>query len=455
MKKVAIVGAGEIGAFIAERLAAEQFEVTVIDHNPMVLANLRNTVDVAGFLGNATSLRDLTAAEIRDADLLIATTNQDETNLVACLLAKELKIPYNIAVTRYLGFRGQRSPFNSQQFGIDVMINSSEAVRNEVMEVIESRGASEVGSFADGQIILIGYQVESRSDFCGKTVADVSKNDAEPLFHLATIVRHHTALPPAPKTLIQEGDYLYLTTIQRHLPDVNALLNVEALKSRTAVICGGNFLSEMLAGALLNRHFSVTMLVENGDKALMLKEHFRARRHFHVEVGSGLDMRLQRRVKVPATAVFVASTRDDATNITACMVAKHLGVSKTVAMIKRNDMLSMCRHAGVDIHIAPRLATAKLIQKVVHENRVLDYKAVAQTNLEVVELETAEHSRVLKGRLKDLRLPEGAVVGGVFSAGVPALPNPEHTFKAGDRVVILTPPEHILEVETLFASTRA
>lgn len=452
MKKVAIVGAGEIGSFIAERLSAEQFEVTVIDHDPAVLSRLQNTVDVAGFLGNATSLRDLYDAEIRDADLLIATTNQDETNLIACLLAKELKIPYNIAVTRYLGLRDHQSPFNSKQFGIDLMINSSEAVQNEIMEVIESRGASEVGSFAGGQIILIGYQVESNSPMVGKSVDEFSRNGVEALFHVATIVRHHETVTPKPQTVIESDDYLYLTTTQEHMPDVNAALDVGTLKSRTVVIAGGNFLSQMLAGALLNRQFRVTMLVENEERARLLKDHFQGRRHFHVEVGSGTELRLQRRVKVASTSVFIASTRHDAANLTACMVAKHLGVAKTVAMIRRTDMLNLCRQAGVDINIAPRLATAKLIQRVVHEDRVLDYKAVAQTNLEVIEMEVSNNSKALKLSLKDLRLPKAAVVGGILSQGVPSLPTPELRLKAGDHIIVLTPPEHILEVETLFGN---
>jgi trk system potassium uptake protein TrkA len=452
MKRVVIIGGGEIGTFIAERLGAEQFDVTVVDNNPLVLAALQNRIDVACVLANATSMQELRDAEIADADILIATTQKDETNLIACLLAGELGIPHKIAVTRYLGFRGQQQALDSMRFGINLLVNSSEAVQNEILNVIETRGASEVATFADGRITLIGYHVEASSHLVGMTVGQVAGRGDAALFHVATLVRDQRPTRPDEDTLLQKDDYLYLIVTQEHLPDLNEALHAETIKSRTAVIFGDNFLSQMLAGALLNRHFNVTMLVSTQEKATFLKEHFRERRHFHVEVGSGMELRLLRRVKVPTTSVFIASSRYDTRNITACMAAKYLGVNKTVAMVRRPDMVELCRPAGVDVHIAPRLAAAKLIQKAVHEDRLVDYKAMAQTNLEAIELEARGDCRALLKPLCELKLPEGTVVGALVSAAGPMLPDPDYALKEGDRVILLTLPQHLMEVEALFAA---
>lgn len=450
MKKIAIVGAGEIGGFLAGRLATEQIDVTVIDHNQAVLTALRNTMDVAGILGDATSIGDLREAEIQDADLFIATTWQDETNLISCLLAKELGVKQTIAVTRYLGLRGQKVPIDSSALGIDLMVNASSAVKNEIMDIIETTGANEVARFSGGQIILVGVQVGENGGLNGKTVDSLCGNGPRPHLSIASLVRGNDLLEFNGETRLEDGDYLYVLSTQEHQAELNKALCVETIKNRTAVISGDNFLSQLLADALLNRHFHVTMLATTEKKALFLHNHFEGRHQIQVEVGSGCEVKLLRRVKVPSTSVFIATNTDDATNLTACMIAKSLGAGKTIATIKRTDILPLCRKAGVDVNIAPRLATAKVIQRVVHENRVLDYRAVSQTNLEVVELVAKPGCKAVKAPIAKLRLPKGVVIGAIASGKGSSLTSPEMRIQPGDRVIVLTLPEHLMAVESMF-----
>jgi trk system potassium uptake protein TrkA len=447
--KIAIVGAGEIGTFLAERLTAEKIDVTVIDRDPEVLSMLQNTMDVAGVLGNATSIRDLKEAGIEDARLFIATTRQDETNLISCLLAKELRIPHTIAVTRYLGLRGQRQHLKSQALGIDLLVNSSEAVVNEVMETIETTGASEVARFVEGRIILIGYQVAEGSPLVSRTVGSLC-GDPPGRFSVASIVRQNELLEFGEQTPLQDGDYLYILTTREHMPALNEVLSVETIKTRNVVIYGDNFLSQLLATALLNRHFHVMMLASTEEKAQFLRNHFHDRHHFQLERGTGTEVKLLRRVKVPTTSLFIASHTDDANNLTACMLAKAIGAAKTIATIKRTDILPLCLKAGVDVNIAPRLATAKVIQRVVHEERVLDYRAVSQTNLEVIELVAKAGSKVVRAPIRSLKLPKGVIIGAIASGETTSLPRPEDRIREGDKVIVLTLPEHLLEVEELF-----
>lgn len=451
MRKIAIVGAGEIGTFLAERFSAEGIDVTVIDRDPEVLSALQNRLDVAGSVGSATSIHDLQSASVEDADLFIATTRQDETNLIACLLATELHIPHKIAVTRYLGLRGQRRKLESHKLGIDLMVNASEAVNHEIMDNVETTGASEVARFADGRIILVGYQIGERSELAARTVREIVTAAGETRFNVAAVVRGQELLTPQDNLVFQQGDYLYILSTQERLPELNTVLNVETIKTRSAVIYGDNFLSQILAGALLNRHFHVTVVAARPEKAQLFRHAFKGRADLHVESGDGTEVKLLRRVKVPATSVFIAANTDDATNLTACMVAKALGVGKTIATIRRTDILPLCRKAGVDVNVAPRLATARVIQRLVHENRVLNYRAVSQTNLEVVELAVQKDSRALRAPLKELRLPRRTVIGAVVVNDVATLPTPDTRLSDGDRVILLTHPEQLTELESYFA----
>ncbi|MDH5750891.1 MAG: Trk system potassium transporter TrkA [Deltaproteobacteria bacterium] len=450
MKKIAIVGAGEIGTFLAERLTEEKNDVTVIDKDPQILAILQESMDVAGYLGNATRIEDLTAAGVSDVDLFIATTRQDETNLISCLLADELKVPHKIAVTRYLGLREQRKSLESRHLGIDLLVNSSEALLNEVLNLVETTGAAEVARFADGRIIFISFLVEEHSALTYLTVDELCGGDQERRFSVATILRDGALLEPSSDLVFKEGDYIYLLTTRTHLPELNDVLNVETIKSRTAIIAGDNFFSQILAGALINRHFHVTMLTSSDEKTQLLQSQFQNRTQFQVETGEGSDVKLLRRIKVPSTSVFIAANKDDSANLTACLVAKSLGVGKTIAIIRRHDLAPLCRRFGVDAHIAPHLATAKVVQEMVHENRVLSYRAVSQSNLEVIELEAMPKSRAVKENIGKLKLPPGVVIGGIASGERTTLPRGKDRIQPRDKVIVLTLPEHILEVEEIF-----
>jgi trk system potassium uptake protein TrkA len=451
MKKVVIVGAGEIGAFIAERLAAEHMDVTVMDENPDALSTLRSKLDVAAVQGNGASLADLIAAGAQSADLFIAATNWDETNLIICLLAHELKIPNKIAVTRMISANPAQNRFDYTKFGIDLIVNTNEALRDEMLGVVESPGVSELATFADGNIILIGHQVGKKSNFLGKTVREATGEETESFFHVAAAVRDRELIEPEAQFRLEEDDYVYLITTAELLPILKTMLQVESIRSRSAVIYGDNRLAQLLAAGLLNRHFRVTMLAESGEKARQIRESFANRRQFAVEVGSGTEIKLLKRVNVAESSAFFATTPDDATNFTACVAAKYLGVGKTIANIRRDDILPLSHSAGVDVVVAPRLAAAKVIQKAVHEERLLDYRAVGQTNLEVVEVEAGKGCKAASKSLGELKLPDGVIIGGIVSNGDSSLPTPQSRIHARDKVIVLTLPERLLEVEALFA----
>jgi len=194
-------------------------------------------------------------------------------------LAHEIKIPHTIAITRYLGSVDKKSVFDSRPLGIDMIVNSSEAVKDEIMETIETTGPSEVATFSEGQIILVGYQVGEHSPVLGRTIAELAGNGSDLRFFVAVLVRKHVALAPRPEIRLEKGDYLYLITTREHLPDFNTALKVETIKTRTAVIYGDNFLSQLVAGALLNRHFHVTLLARSEEKAAFFRNRFGNRRH--------------------------------------------------------------------------------------------------------------------------------------------------------------------------------
>ncbi|MDH4224404.1 MAG: Trk system potassium transporter TrkA [Deltaproteobacteria bacterium] len=450
MKKIMIIGGGEIGSFLAERLIAENMEVTVMDEDPDTVQNLSNRIDAACLVGNGANIRDLIRAGAGAMDLFISATNLDDANLIACLLARELGVPNKIAVTRQMDATHLNRKFQTAKLGIDLMINVSEAVRDELMLVVEESGVSEIASFSEGRFVLIGHQIDEKSFFAGRTVEEVTGAENRRFFQVAAVVRQEKLVISSPGLMLELGDYIYFTVTQEHFSNLQTVLHVEGFKERKAVIVGDGHLPYLLASSLLARHFQVTVLTGDEKSAEELRRQFVHRPKFRAEVGDGTEIRILKRIKVPSVSHFFAITPDDSTNLTACMVAKYLGVGKTLALIKRNDILTLSQKAGVDVSIAPRLAAAKLVQKAVHMEKLLDYRPVTQLDLEVVELEAREGSKVTKGTIGHLKLPEGTIIGGIVSKGVADLPHPKRKIQAGDQVIVLTEADKLMNLEGFF-----
>ncbi|MDH4121970.1 MAG: Trk system potassium transporter TrkA [Deltaproteobacteria bacterium] len=445
--RVMIVGGGEIGGFLAERFVAEGMDVTVLDQDPVVVANLAQRVDAACVQGNGASVRDLTKARVKSMDLFISATQLDDANLISCLLAHQMGVPQKIAVTRKMDSKTIRYRFDHRKIGIDTVINLSEAVTSEMMEALDTSGVSEVASFAGGKIKLIGQELDSTSDLVGRAAERLSGGDDD--YFLAAVIREQIPLPPE-NLILAPGDYLYLLAVKEKIPAVYKLLNVEEIKHRTAVICGNGQLTEQLVTALLDRYFQVTVVVDTPHQMESLRHQFHNRPHLKVKHGPMLDLKTLRHAGVPNTSLFISVSEEDTVNMTACMGAKHMGAGKTMAAIKRNDFLAVWQDMGLDVAVAPRLAAAKLVQKAVHGESLVNYRAMAQANLEVVELELKEGAKAVGKSLEKLRLPEGVVIGGVVSDGKVSFPGAGSVLQSGDRVIVMTPPEYLLDMEKLF-----
>ena len=481
-RRVAIIGGGEIGGFIAERLSEEQFDVLVLDRDPRVLAGLSDRLDVASELGNATSLADLRAARVHEVEVLIAATHRDETNLVCCLLAEQLGVPHKIAITRRMRQGDEVHRYLADQVQIDLLLNVNEVVRDEILDVIEAQGASEVGRFADGQVVLMGVAVRRGSALIGTTAAALTRSEdlllgegasmrlsngvgtsgaeeqtgttvdgaerADAL-RVAALVREGALFAANGETKLQEGDYFYAFSTPAALETLREV-NEAGPFSRRAVVCGGGFLVRLVVNELLARWYRVTWIVDDPASLPRALGAVESLPGLTWHVGEPTRVALQRQL-VRGADVFISACARDETNLMACMLARALGVEQTVALIQRGELAALALEIGIRAHVSPRLATAKSLQRAIHGSRLRDYKAMVHSHLDAIELEVKERSRAVGKTLVQLKAPPKTVFGAVVSDRTVHLPGEHLRLRCGDRLVALTDPAHLLELQGLFA----
>ena len=451
-----IIGAGETGFYIASEFSEGNFEVTLIDEKPHRLRYIQRSLNVAGILGNGTSLSILERAGIDKADLIIACTNRDETNLICCLLASYYKVKYKIAVTRTASFLRKKIVSRFLESGVSQIINSSLVTAREIIDTVSLASATEVSAFGEKNVWLVGYKVKSDSPWNNVVLKDIRQQPGHEQFLIASIVREGKSFIPDGNNRIQEGDYVYVLTSRQIASGLNEILNERIYSNRRAIIAGETQVADRVATGLLKSHYSVTMICRDELTLVKMKRRFSSKRMFNAVLGNSEVVKLQLQLDVSMASLFVAASDDDHQNIASGIVAHYLGAKKTVCMINRQDFISPAEKAGIDVVISPRLSTARLVKKVIRGGKqALNYTTISETDMEVLELIADEGSSILGQPLREIKLPPGILFGALLKEhNKVIIPTGDTVLEAGDKVVTVSTPECVSKLKELLEGQK-
>lgn len=443
--KILIVGAGETGFYIASEFSEDNFKVTLIDENPHQLKVIQRSLNVAGILGNGTSLSVLESAGIESTDLLIASTDHDETNLICCLLANHYNIKHKIAITKTDSFISKKVIAQYLDSGISQIINSTVVTAQEIIATASVASATEVSAFGEKNILLVGCRIKKDSPWENLYLKDIRQHGEKNQFLIASIVRDGKSSIPSGQDQIIEGDYVYILIPRDHVDNLNNLLNVRISTARKAVIAGENLIAERVASGLLRSHYSVTMICSNEISTLKMQKQFAHRKRFSVIQGNPEEVKLQLKADVAVSSLFVAVTDDDQLNIESGIVARYLGASKVISLINRQDLIQPAASADLDVVISPRLITARQVKKLIRgREQSLHYTTISETNMEVMEMVTNNNSTILKKPIKEIDFPHYSLVGALIKGKDNVIiPTGDTTIEAGDKVIMVTIPEGV------------
>jgi trk system potassium uptake protein TrkA len=450
--RVVICGAGQVGFGIAERLAFEGHDVSVIDLSARLIANVRDQLDVRGVVGHGSHPDVLAAAGAEDADLLIAVTQADEVNMVAAQVCHTLfQVPTKIARVRAQSYLSPvyRSMFARDQLPIDVVISPEIEVGEMVMRRLALPGAVETVRFGDDKIIVVGIM-------CGEDcpVVDTPLRQLTELFpNLGAVVvgvfRGGDLIVPRSSDMLRVGDLVYVVTPREQVRRTLVIFGHEEPKASRVIIAGGGNIGFYVAQQLEAREPAtrVKIVEATRERALRIADELT---RAVVLNGSALDQDVLREAGVEDADTLVALTNDDQANIIACVMAKTLGCTRNLSLINNVSYPALANALGIDAYVNPRAVTISRVLRHVRRGRIESVHSLQNGSAEVIEAEALETSPLVGQPLRDLRLPPGVRVGAVMRRGKPIEINGSTQIAARDRVVMFALADKVHQVEQMF-----
>lgn len=440
--RIVIVGAGAVGSYLAERLSSEGQDVVVIEDDEDRAAELQDRIDALVITGNGASPATLQEAGVDRSDLLIAVSNSDGANVLACHVAAELGVKRTVA-------RVEDPDMREALVGLEVdfVIDPGEAAAKELLALVHQSGVSEVVEFGGGALVLVGATIPRTSRLIGWPLAELRANRDDWDWVVAAVVRHGVTIVAHGDTVIEAEDHVLVMVGADDVERATELLGVRHRPVRRVVILGSTRVAELTARIMLEDGYEVILIDEDHGRCRKIAERLAKALVINDDptnpdtLGSlNLDDR----------DTVLALTGWDHVNVLGCLVAKALGAATAVARFNRIDYVNLLAGTGIDAAVSSRLIAAGAILRFVRRGRVHSVVTFNDTDAEAIELEVAATSAARGRTLQELGLPRGAVVGGLLRAGESFVPTGMTTIESGDRVIVFSMPQCIDEVEHLF-----
>ncbi|CAN2049478.1 trk system potassium uptake protein [Candidatus Magnetomoraceae bacterium gMMP-1] len=443
--KVIIIGAGEVGFHIASRLAFENKEVVVIDKNDNALRRISESIDVQVFKGSGSSPEILNKVGIQDADILLAVTDSDETNLVACLFTdlispsvKKLVRLRNAEYTLFYETLQQGAPH------IDTLINPDiEAVKT-IERLMSVPGAVDVSEFANGRIKLIGIRLDETSPVAGLKLMDLPQMKNNGRMLIAGVIRNEKLIIPSGMDKLTAGDLVYFICDREHLDNALIIYGKCAEIVRRVLIVGGGRIGERMAVFLESQSIYTKLIEKEPDRCIELA---RELNKTIVLQGDGSDQEILREENIQDMDLVITLTGSEEINILASLLAKRMGARKTITRISKFSYLPLVEAIDIEHVVSPRLSAVNTILQHIRKGNVLSAISIKGEQAEVLEAVALENSTVVGKPLKNLSFPKGALVIGIIRGNHTIIPKGNSVIEPMDKIIIFAVREAIQKVE--------
>lgn len=447
--KIVIIGAGEIGYDLASVLSKEKHDVIVVDRDKSCLDKVSENLDVLCFEGNATSAKDLVDAGVKDADIMIAVTSIDEVNMIASMMSKRLGAEMVIARVRSDELSRPNAPLKSTDLGIDVLIHPEQSAALEIVRLIKRASASDLINLADGKMQLIGLRIGKSSPLTGKLISDYAQEFPDITFRVTAIARKGLTIIPSGNLRIQALDQLFILAKTEDIPAIIKTTGKPDVEINRIMIAGGTPIGAMIVRILCReeKKWNIKLIEPDYDTAVELAQELK---DVLVLNGNPTDPDLLATEGITDTDAFISVTDDEESNIISCLMAKHLEVKKTVALVSKSDYIPLSQTIGLDAAVNKKSAASNEIHRHVRGGRVISVTALQGIKAEVIELQAAPKSKIVKKPIHKITFPEGCVVGGILRNGSIEIATGQSQVNPNDRVIIFCLPEAIDKVTSLF-----
>lgn len=434
---IIILGAGQVGSTLAESLEHEKNDITVIDTDAEKLRYLQERIDIRTIEGNGALPNVLLQADAKDTEMLIAVTDNDETNIVACQVAYTLfKIPTKVARIRATQYLAHQELFCNEAIPIDYRISPESLVTNSIQRLIEHPGALQVLDFADGQVQLIAIKSYYGGEQVGHTLKDFYQSLPDIALRIVAIYRSNRSISFCENTTIEIGDEIFLIAAKQNIKKIMGALRKIDSDYKRVMIAGGGNIGSRLAKAL-EQDYQVKVIEHNQTKAEKLAEELTKGAVLYGDV-SDRDLLISENIEY--VDVFCSLTNDDEANIMSGLLAKKLGVRQAMALITRKAYIDLIEGGKIDIAISPQQATIGSILTRLRKGDVVNVYSLRRGAAEAIEIIVhgdKKTSKVVGRKVEEIKLPPNTQIGAVVRG--------KHIMITCDQVVI-EPEDHVVVV---------
>ena len=450
--KIVIAGAGEVGCHLAKMLSGEANDITVIDSRQERLDVLSATTDVITVYGNPSAINVLQEAGVASADLFIAVYPSDsqDVNIVSAMLAKKLgskKATARIDNEEYLSYENK---YLFTEMGIDLMFYPEKIAAGEIIDLLKRTASTDSMDFARGKLQIAVFKLEESSALLGMSMAEFSAVAAEQghSFRVVAIARGNDTIIPGFDTKFKYHDLVFIISRRDGMEMLMKYIGKKDIEIKNVMILGGSPIGEIVARQMSRQMDTVKLIEMNKEKCLELSEKLPDNVIVVNGDGRNSDMLIEESIK--DFDAFVAVTNSSETNILACVAAKRLGITRTIAEVENLEYIRLAESMGVDAIINKKLITAGRIYKFTLSNKVRFIKYMSGTNAEVLEYIVAPDTAITKRTLKDMNFPKNAIIGGIIRGNEAIIAVGDTQIQAYDRVAVFALPEAVKEVDRFF-----
>ncbi|MAS82896.1 MAG: Trk system potassium transporter TrkA [Legionellales bacterium] len=449
--KIIILGAGQVGASVAANLVNENNDITLVDNNPATLQLISERHDLRTITGVASHPSVLAKAGAKDADMILAVTNSDEVNMIACQVAYTLfHTPMKIARIRETEYLSSTTLFAQEALPIDVLISPEKLVTEYIKKLIENPGALQVLDFANGQAQMVALKASYSGMLVGHSLRNLKKQLPNIEYKIAIIFRNNQAIIPIAETVIEADDEIFFISSKKSIRLLLQVIRFKEKPLKSIMIAGGGNIGLKLAG-LLEDNYKVKLLEFDPEKAHFASESLKKT---IVLNGDGADEELLHEEDIDRTDVFCALTNADEANIISSMLAKRLGARKVMALINRAAYVDLVQSNTIDIAISPQQATIGSLLAHIRKGDVVVVHALRRGAAEAIEAiahGNTTSSKVVGKKIGDINLPPGSTIAAIVRGDNVLMSNKRTIIETEDHLIlIVSDKKHVAEVESLF-----
>ncbi len=449
--KIIILGAGQVGSSVAENLVSEDNDITVVDTDSVRLQAMLDRLDLRTVLGSASHPEVLQRAGCEDADMILAVTSSDETNMVACQIAYTLfHTPTKIARVRSSAYLQYKEIFTQEAIPVDVLISPEQVITNYVCGLIENPGALQVLDFADGKIQLVAVRVFHGGPLVGHELSELKKHMPSVETRVAAIYRRGAPIAPEGNTVIEVDDVVFFVAARENIRIVMRELRREDRPVKRVMLAGGGNIGLRLA-KLLEGRYQVKLIDHKQENCIRIAESLDKTIVLHGDVA---DEKLLLEENIENIDVFCAVTNDDEANILSALLAKRMGARKVMALINRSAYVDLVESSDIDIAISPQQAMIGSLLAHVRKGDVVMVHSLRKGAAEAIEAVAhgdVNSSKVVGRAIEDINLPRGVTIGAIVRNDEVVIAHHDTVIESEDHVILfLVDKKMVSFVEKLF-----